>query len=168
MIRTIIVAAILCTLCLPAGHAEARAYHDGPAALEPLPRGGTAMIRPAPEASMDEPGSPLRIDGDGDGTIDKDEAVAHYSWLFRLLDLNRDRIIRIVEFVEVLQIRGPDDRRQARRTRLEGMFQRLDGNGDRAVDEDEFLVACDAHFALVDDDGDGRVSVRDFESGRPL
>lgn len=121
---------------------------------------------------QDPPAAPSRgyiLDGDRDGTVSRAEADAHYSWIFAILDGDRDGLVRRPEFVGALDLKRRDPiRRQAQLERLGALFTRLDVDGDQQLRKSEFLGACNAHFITSDADGDGRVTVWEFRSKRPL
>lgn len=167
MVYAIIVAAVLSIVCLPRGNPQARGYDDQTS--DRMARPAAALVRAEPDGELAEPGSPQLIDSDRDGVISEAEAMAHYRWLFGLLDRDRDRVILPAEFIQALGTGARDPARQeAERVQLRGLFQRLDRDGDRTVGHGEFLTACNAHFSSSDGDGDGRVSLQEFRSRRAL
>lgn len=160
MIRTIVVACLLSALSALPNPALARAY-NGPGVERAEDAG---LVQPRPGAPQE-----ATLDSDRDGTVSRGEATAHYGWMFAFLDDDHDGDIKAAEFIEVLgNHRAEPARRRAHRTRLEELFRRLDADGDRKIDREEFLAACGAHFSTSDSDGDGEVSVQEFRSRRPL
>jgi hypothetical protein len=170
MKRMIRDAAILTTICLLStqGHARSSLPGDDATLARKSETSELRLIR----QQQDRQVAPRRgyvLDGDKDGTVSRAEANAHYSWVFTILDVDSDGRVRRTEFIDALDLGQRDPiRREAHLERLGTLFARLDTDGDHQVHRTEFLGACNAHFTTSDADGDGRVSVREFRSKRPL
>ena len=162
--QLVILAVLAACFCLGNGVApQARVYEGGlspTSALEARPaRAGkwsAALLRTPANRT-------LVADANGDGIVTRREAEDYYQAIFRLLDRDRDGAIDMVEFVEALRPR-PGVSPQAQRERLTGLFIKLDKNRDQKLEKYEFMRACDHHYAIIDVDGDGEVTVEDFRS----
>lgn len=163
-------AAILITICLlsPQAYARTAVPEHGALLTQPTESVGLRMIRQRQDPE-EGPARGYQLDANGDGTVTRAEADAHYSWLFTVLDGNGDGVVGKAEFVDALDLRGRDPAvREAHVERLGVLFSRLDTDGDKQVRRSEFLDACNAHFVTIDTDGDGLVTVSEFRATRPL
>lgn len=106
-----------------------------------------------------------RLDGNGDGTVSKDEIAAARERLFKRFDLNGDGTIDDHE-VEVRRD-AIMDRAIGAQARLGREMHQMDANGDGKVSQDEFRART-VLFDLVDRDSDGRLSAAEFAFVRGL
>ena len=97
-----------------------------------------------------------RVDRNGDGAIDREEAQAFRAALFLRLDRDADGAVTEAEMIEAAQ------ERMARRASK--MFARMDGNGDGRLDRDELAARGEARFDRTDANGDGRVTMEEIRA----
>ncbi|MDX2204940.1 MAG: hypothetical protein NW223_19480 [Hyphomicrobiaceae bacterium] len=83
------------------------------------------------------------IDTAGKGMITLDQAKAHYTEVFRRLDINRDGVLTVTEVQPLMPI-------MAARSAAE-LVARLDRNGDNKLTLAEFLVVNTWLFRLSKD-----------------
>jgi hypothetical protein len=105
------------------------------------------------------PGGPLmeRLDLDGDGAIDREEARAFGDRRFEEWDRKGDGAVTEAEMIEAIQARIA--------RRFGRMFARLDENGDGRLERAELAAGGTALFDRIDADGDGRVSIEEVRAG---
>jgi len=128
-----------------------------------LAGGGAASAQDRGSASVY-----ARMDLNGDGAVDIDELGALRARVFNRMDRNLDNQLTETEFVdlwvdEVAPAGDPrrDDLTQLRRDR----FAELDGNGDGTIKKKEYIDIGASRFLAADRDGDGRLSLEEFEGG---
>ena len=109
-----------------------------------------------------------RMDLNGDGTIDIDELGALRSRVFNRMDRNLDSRLAEAEFVDlwVDEVAPAGDPRRGDLTQLRrDRFAELDENGDGTIQKKEYIDVGTSRFLAADRDGDGRLSLEEFEGG---
>jgi len=109
-----------------------------------------------------------RMDLNGDGAIDVDELGALRARVFNRMDRNLDNQLDETEFVDlwVDEVVPAGDTRRADLTQLRReRFAELDGNGDGTIKKKEYIDIGTSRFLAADRDGDGRLSLAEFEGG---
>jgi hypothetical protein len=105
------------------------------------------------------------LDGDGDGTVSKQEVEAARDRLFGRLDFDGDGMIDEGE-IETLRD-AIMDHAVAAQTRIKTAWRRMDADGDASVSPDEFRSRT-VLFDLADRDADGKLSPVEFAFIRTL
>lgn len=92
-----------------------------------------------------------KMDRNGDGAIDGEEARAMREKAFARMDSNGDGTVTQAEI---------EQRRQGARQGADAMFAKADSNGDGALSKEEFL-AFPGMMGRADRDGDGLVTAEE-------
>lgn len=110
------------------------------------------------------------VDTNADGVISESEAMAQYNKVFVDMDSNADGIITEAEYqaasrrpAEAQPGRGrPQPQPMA--TGASDCFQRMDQDGNKKVQREEFRIAAKQQFWASDFNGDGTVTVWEFRA----
>jgi hypothetical protein len=144
-------------------------YGMGPGMMGPgYGRGyGPGMMGPG---GMPGYGHRASIDADGDGTISDTEAAGFFETVFARFDADDDGKLTLQEFATTCfgpcpRVAWGSDGMKDWQDRKEARFEEIDGNGDDAVTQEEFLAYGKKRYNASDRDEDGKVTVWEF-SGR--
>lgn len=117
------------------------------------------------------PGSGMRmtrVDTNGDGVISADEAAAWHEEAFAAMDSDGDEVVTKDEYLatHLSPGGGTGPRAKMMQQRKEAHFAEIDKDKNGKLSLDEFLSGGETHFAAADRDGDGKVSVWEFRTAR--
>ncbi len=123
-----------------------------------------------------------KIDVNGDGKIDATDREANEKNHFAAMDSNHDGQISESEFMAAHATKRSNAMAMKDQTIADGgkhhmggaghkmkmmmMLKMADANGDKTVTRDEFMAASAAHFAKVDTNNDGSISVQERKAAR--
>lgn len=106
----------------------------------------------------------VAVDRNADGRIDQGEADQFVDRLFAQADTNADGQLSLAE-VKAMQAKLAPGAANARS--IEATFRQIDRNRDGVIDGREANKAAVNHFAFLDADSDGAISLADL-AGRDL
>lgn len=106
----------------------------------------------------------VAVDRNADSRIDQGEADQFVDRLFAQADANADGVLTLKEVKAMQATLAPGE---ANAKSLEATFRQVDRNRDGTIDGREANKASAGHFAFLDADSDGAISLADL-AGRDL
>ncbi|WP_169567836.1 EF-hand domain-containing protein [Sneathiella limimaris] len=103
----------------------------------------------------------IGIDRNADNMISMEEAQGFRHRYFTTLDIDGNGEVSFAEYVEANKLKSVSSNPDAP-VKMTDEFKEADANGDKTLTMAEFLAVGEAHFKLLDKDGDGFVSRDEF------